>query len=77
MDRFALAIQETLRIYDISPDRNSARNNLWVSFPTLLQELMLPLLSSRYTMVQSNETINISPIYKSSIGGSFQSWLHK
>lgn len=75
MDRISLAIQETIKLYDISPD--SVRNNLWKSFPEAHQELMIPLLSSRYTMIQNTECVKISPIYGSHFGSSFLLWIHK
>lgn len=78
MDRIALAIQETLKVYCISPDPNSSKQYLWKQFPEAQQELMRPLLSSRYTMAQSTlHNNNITPIYGSSMGSTFQLWIYK
>ncbi|XP_017770441.1 PREDICTED: serine/threonine-protein kinase atr-like [Nicrophorus vespilloides] len=76
MDRFALAIQEILKFYSISPDRNSQNNELWKQFSDSQQELMIPLLSSKYTMVQAIGDIKVSPIYGSNFGSNFQTWLY-
>lgn len=77
MDRFSLAIQEILKVHGISPDVNSPKHNLWVNFPEAQRELMLPLLSSRYTMAQPLGNVAVSPIYGSKYGGTFQTWIYK
>lgn len=77
MDRFSLAIQETLKSYGISSNENSTRNDLWKSFTDAQQELMNPLLSSRYTMVQTVESVSQYPIYGSSVGNSLQVWINR
>lgn len=77
VDRYALAIQELLKVHKISPDANSAKNYLWHQFPELQRQLMLPLLSSRYTIAQPVETVFPAPIYGSNMGTSFQSWIFK
>ncbi|XP_072378347.1 serine/threonine-protein kinase ATR [Diabrotica undecimpunctata] len=77
MDRHALAIQETLKGYEISPDENSNKQYLWSQFPDSQKEVMLPLLSSRYMIAQEVLASNLpTPIYGSNSGASFQSWLH-
>lgn len=78
MDRYALAIQETLKLYEISPDNNSNKFYLWLQFPETQKELMLPLLSSRYMIAQPVLANDLpTPIYGSNSGASFQSWLFK
>lgn len=77
MDRFALAIQEILKTQAISPEANSPKHHIWAKLPDAQKELMLPLLSSCYTMVQSIESIPVSPIYGSKFGTTFQNWIHK
>lgn len=77
MDRFALAIQETLKIYGISPDTNSPKHSIWKQFPQAHKELMVPFLSSRYTMGQILEPITVSPIFGSNSGSDFQTWSYK
>ncbi|CAH1116639.1 unnamed protein product [Phaedon cochleariae] len=77
MDRYALAIQEILKGYEISPDNSSSRFDLWNQFPETQKEVMLPLLSSRYMIAHSVLPSNLpTPIYGSNSGASFHSWLY-
>ncbi|XP_057666885.1 serine/threonine-protein kinase ATR-like [Diorhabda carinulata] len=77
MDRYALAIQETLKGYEISPDPHSNKHYLWVQFPDTQREVMLPLLSSRYMIAQPVLATNLTtPIYGSTSGSTFQAWLY-
>ncbi|RZC32904.1 serine/threonine-protein kinase ATR, partial [Asbolus verrucosus] len=76
MDRFAVAIQEILKNYEIAPEESSSRNRLWKQFPEWQQELMLPLLKSRYIIAQAPEASYSSPIYGTSVGASFHSWIY-
>ncbi|XP_018574027.1 serine/threonine-protein kinase ATR-like, partial [Anoplophora glabripennis] len=77
MDRYALAIQEILKDYDISSDQSSSKYYLWEQFPESHKEVMLPLLSSRYMIAQPIVNNNFPvPIYGSNVGASFQSWLY-
>ncbi|XP_023017943.2 serine/threonine-protein kinase atr isoform X2 [Leptinotarsa decemlineata] len=76
LDRYALAIQEMLRAYEISPDTSSKKFSLWEDFPDSQKEIILPLLSSRYMISHCILPTNLpSPIYGSNSGASFQSWL--
>lgn len=77
MDRFGVAIQEILKHYSISSDENSSRNDLWKQFPESQQELMLPLLTSRYIVSNLEEMTFPNPIFGSSQGAEFQTWLYK
>lgn len=77
MDRFALAIQETLKTYGVGPEASTPKHKIWKQFPQTHKELMVPFLSSRYTMGQVLEPVQVSPIYGSKMGGSFQAWTHK
>lgn len=78
MNRYALAIQELLKAYDVSPEETAAKHNLWLSVPQTMQELMLPLLSSRYTMaIQSSDIISEYPIHGSHSGITFTDWIYK
>lgn len=77
LDRYSLAIQEILKLYGVSPDERSARNHIWKQFADTQQELMLPLLSSRYTVAQPTDSNFSSPIYGSANGTSFHSWVYK
>lgn len=77
MDRFALAIQEILKTYKISPEKTSSGHRLWNTLSEAQKQLMLPLLSSKYTITQPLEHVNISPIYGSRFGLTYESWLHK
>ncbi|XP_071056684.1 serine/threonine-protein kinase ATR [Onthophagus taurus] len=75
MDRFALAIQEILKICEISPNPSSSKHSLWNKFPASHQELIAPFLSSKYTMGQMSDPVNVSPIYGSKLGANLQSWI--
>lgn len=78
MDRYALAIQEILKYYNISFEPSSTKYCLWQQFPESHREVMLPLLSSRYMIAQPIVINNFPvPIYGSNLGASFQSWLYK
>lgn len=77
MDRFALAIQEILKTHKISPDDTSSGHRLWNTLSEAQKQLMLPLLSSKYTITQPLEHVNVMPIYGSRFGLTYESWLHK
>lgn len=78
MDRTALAIQEILKTYHISPDERSSKHSIWKQFSEAQQELMKPLLSSRYISALNSLSFDYTlPIFGSSMGTSFQSWLYK
>ncbi|XP_065155593.1 LOW QUALITY PROTEIN: serine/threonine-protein kinase ATR [Atheta coriaria] len=72
MDTFALAIQETLRTYKISPDE---RGGLWGSLTDVQKELMLPFVSSKYCNVSNRQVVHKGPIYGSNLGSNFKRWL--
>nr|CAI5838056.1 unnamed protein product [Callosobruchus analis] len=77
MDRYALAIQEILKEYEISPEGHSSRKYLWDEFSDTHKEVMLPLLSSRYVVSQPVLANNFpTPVYGSHLGTSFHSWLY-
>lgn len=76
MDRYAVAMQELLKIYEISPDNSSSRHRVWMQFPENLQELMMPYLSSRYTILP-DETVAVSPVFGSQFGSNYKSWIYK
>ncbi|KAL3272429.1 hypothetical protein HHI36_013911 [Cryptolaemus montrouzieri] len=77
MDRTALAIQEILRTYKISPDKNSVKHSIWEQLTECQQELMTPLLSSRYISARNSLIFESAvPIYGSTSGSSFQQWLY-
>lgn len=78
MNRHALAIQEILKVYEVSPDENALNHDIWKNFPDNIKELMLPLLSSRYTIADtSDKIITCHPIYGSNLVSSFRDWLYK
>ncbi|XP_066138403.1 serine/threonine-protein kinase ATR [Euwallacea fornicatus] len=74
-DRVALAIQEILKTYEISPSEFSSRHFMWNKFSEAHREVMTPLLSSKYICVE-NSTSYRCPVYGSSDGSSFQAWLY-
>lgn len=77
MNRYALAIQEILKVYGVSPEQTAPNRAIWNNFPEDMKELMLPLLSSRYTIsVTSDEKVATHPIYGSNLGSSFRDWLY-
>lgn len=77
MNRYALAIQEILKVYEVSPEQNAQKSNLWNNFSDNMKELMLPLLSSRYTVaISSDKNISNHPIYGTNLGSSFKDWLY-
>lgn len=75
MDRYSFAIQETLKFYEIAPDKS--KNHLWNSLPESQKELLVPLLSSMYTMLPPSTNNNVCPIYGSPLGATFQLWAYK
>ncbi|XP_030746712.1 serine/threonine-protein kinase ATR-like isoform X2 [Sitophilus oryzae] len=74
-DRVALAIQEILKKYDISPNDTSLRNFMWNGFSEAQREVMTPLLSSKYICVEKFVSYPY-PLYGSNAGANFQSWLY-
>ncbi|XP_026479798.1 serine/threonine-protein kinase ATR-like [Ctenocephalides felis] len=71
MDNFAVAIQEILKFYKISPTEKKA---IWESLPESMQEVMLILLSSRYVVQPSMSPDRIHPIFGSSGASTFSKW---
>lgn len=77
MNRVALAIQEILKVYGVSPESTARKFELWNNFSENMKELMLPLLSSRYTVATCNDTpITTHPIYGSNLGSPFKDWVY-
>ncbi|XP_074649776.1 serine/threonine-protein kinase ATR-like [Tubulanus polymorphus] len=79
-DCSAFAIQEIIQIYEITDcvDGNLAGRKLWNCFPGHIQEILAPLLNSRYILnanVTSNWSNITKPIYHSRKGQSFKSWV--
>lgn len=61
-DCFCLAIQEILKVYDISP--NNSKNSFWESMPYTVREMISPFFTSHYTMGVFESKINYPlPIY--------------
>lgn len=75
MNRFALAIQEILKSYGIAPNKFGQKNDLWSKFSPYMQELMLPLLSSRYTISLQSNVVLTHPICTSNLGATFTDWV--
>ncbi|XP_044758902.1 serine/threonine-protein kinase atr [Coccinella septempunctata] len=77
MDRTALAIQEILKTYHISPDEKSSKHSIWKQFTESQQELMKPLLSSRYISALNSLSFDFTiPIFGSNLGSTFETWLY-
>lgn len=73
MDSFAVAIQEILKFYKISP---TEKKDIWESLPDSMQEVMLTLLSSRYIVQPSTHPAKIHPIFGSSNNLTFSKWAY-
>lgn len=71
MDAFALAIQELLKLYSISPESN---NNLWSRFPDQTQALMIPMLTSRYKYQDNKKNTIPDVIFGSKEAGTHLEW---
>ncbi|XP_059175094.1 serine/threonine-protein kinase ATR-like isoform X2 [Physella acuta] len=70
-DCAAFALQELLNIYKI---HQSGTNKLWTSFTEDMQEILIPLLSSKYKL--DIRSINYPrPIYGSEKGKNFKDWI--
>ncbi|XP_050294547.1 serine/threonine-protein kinase ATR [Anthonomus grandis grandis] len=74
-DRVALAIQEILNTYQISPDESKTRHFMWNKFSEAQRDVMTPLLSSKYICVEKF-TCYPCPLYGTSDGSTFQSWIY-
>ncbi|XP_046746064.1 serine/threonine-protein kinase ATR isoform X2 [Diprion similis] len=73
MGCFALAIQEILKTYSISPD--GTNRHCWKQFPNTIQQMIHPFLNSHYkitTIKDGNEYPH--PIYGSEEGSTFNKW---
>lgn len=77
LDRYSLAIQEILKVYSVSPNENLSGYYIWRKFNEAQQELMRPMLYSKYLNVQSTNFNLSTPIYGSNIGTSFHSWIYE
>ncbi|RZF41501.1 hypothetical protein LSTR_LSTR000215 [Laodelphax striatellus] len=74
MDCLALAIQELLKIYNISPN-----SPIWKEFPEEIQNMMMPFLKTRYLNCQNainRPAINTHPIFGSNLGNTVKSWAY-
>ncbi|XP_064607735.1 serine/threonine-protein kinase ATR-like [Liolophura sinensis] len=74
----ALALQELLQIYNIGVDKEpgSSGHKLWRRFPEQTQEILLPLLSSRYVLQSNQDWSKLEkPIYMSKKGSKFKDWV--
>uniref|UniRef100_A0A8D9BTK4 non-specific serine/threonine protein kinase n=2 Tax=Cacopsylla melanoneura TaxID=428564 RepID=A0A8D9BTK4_9HEMI len=72
IDAFALAIQNMLSVYNVTPQAS-----LWQQFPEHTQEVMKPLTTSRYTMDMNAPEPNIPhPIWGSVKGSTHEQWTY-
>ncbi|XP_041373194.1 serine/threonine-protein kinase ATR-like [Gigantopelta aegis] len=81
-DCSAYALQELLQIYQISEpaatkqDGDTRGTKLWRRFPENIQELLIPLLSSKYKLAQETDWSNLpKPIFHSKKGSNFKDWV--
>lgn len=72
IDAFALAIQNMLSVYNVTPEAS-----LWQRFPEHTQEVMKPLTTSRYTMDINAPEPNVPhPIFRSVKGNTHEQWTY-
>lgn len=72
IDAFALAIQNMLSVYEVTPE-----SSLWKRFPEHTQEVMKPLTTSRYTMDMNAPEPNVPhPIFGSVKGTTHEQWTY-
>ncbi|XP_026682047.1 serine/threonine-protein kinase atr [Diaphorina citri] len=72
IDAFALAIQNMLSVYNVTPQAS-----LWQRFPEHTQEVMKPLTTSRYTMDMNVPEPNVPhPIFGSVKGNTHEQWTY-
>ncbi|XP_064619014.1 serine/threonine-protein kinase ATR-like [Lineus longissimus] len=76
-DCSALAIQELLQIYEVSStEEGSPGSRLWNRFPEHVQEILSPLLMSRYILSTTSDWSTLPhPIYHSKKGNNFNDWV--
>ncbi|XP_048511999.1 serine/threonine-protein kinase ATR isoform X2 [Athalia rosae] len=73
MGCFALAIQEILKTYSISPDGDN--REYWEQFPNTVQQMIHPFLSSHYKITAIKDDNEYPhPIYGSEEGSTFDKW---
>ncbi|KAH9492123.1 hypothetical protein Btru_027012 [Bulinus truncatus] len=79
-DGAAFALQELLIIYNISCQGETQVPNphskLWKRFPEDIQEILIPLLNSKYVLTIDTKFANFpKPLYGSSKGKNFKDWV--
>ncbi|XP_048255679.1 serine/threonine-protein kinase ATR-like isoform X1 [Haliotis rufescens] len=77
-DCSAFALQDLLQIYEISEGKESDKtpNKLWRRFPEHIQEILIPLLTSKYKLASEAVWDKCpKPIYQSAKGGNFKDWV--
>ncbi|RUS83841.1 hypothetical protein EGW08_008382 [Elysia chlorotica] len=79
-DCAAFALQELLQIYEISGQREdqglNSTSRLWQKFPEQTQEILVPLINSKYKLTVEAKYKNYpKPIYGSEKGKTFKDWV--
>ncbi|KAJ8029668.1 Serine/threonine-protein kinase ATR [Holothuria leucospilota] len=76
-DCSAYAIQEMLQIYECSNSPSSSGHQLWQKFPQHIQEILTPLLYTKYVPSHSSSfSSNVpKPIYRSAKGSTYKDWV--
>lgn len=75
MDCFALSIQEILKLYHVTPT-TTPQSTIWNSFPENQQQIMQPLLTSRYNIAFQTEKPTQHPLYLAAENLQFTRWIH-
>ncbi|XP_055865310.1 serine/threonine-protein kinase ATR-like isoform X2 [Biomphalaria glabrata] len=79
-DCAAFALQELLQIYKISSQGETQSPNLnsklWKRFPEDIQEILIPLLTSKYKLTVDKKCASFPrPLYESEKGKNFKDWV--
>ncbi|XP_071844608.1 serine/threonine-protein kinase ATR-like isoform X2 [Apostichopus japonicus] len=76
-DCSAYAIQEMLQVYQCgSKESTSSGQQLWQKFPQHIQEILTPLLHTKYVPSNPSVTRDVpKPIYRSAKGSTYKDWV--
>lgn len=75
VDCFAVAIQMLLVSHSVNPETNS-KMNIWEAIPVRLRELMIPLLKSNYSCINTGKVVIAHPVFGSQQANKFEDWAY-